>query len=163
MGDTSSTTSTDSATSAETIFEALRDDHETQRTLASILVETEGDSDGRREIFDKIRREMMAHAAAEERYFYVPLMESDTTQEQARHSVAEHKELDDYIEQLEQYDRSAPQWLLTAREMTERLIHHLDEEETEVFPVAGRVLSDDAKASLASEYRADMQRHRSDD
>jgi hemerythrin superfamily protein len=149
--------------SAETIFEALRDDHETQRTLASILVETEGDSDGRREIFDKIRREMMAHAAAEERYFYVPLMESDTTQEQARHSVAEHKELDDYIEQLEQYDRSAPQWLLTTREMTERLTHHLDEEETEVFPVAGRVLSNDVEASLASEYRADMQRRRSDD
>lgn len=35
-------------------------------------------------------------------------MESDTTQEQARHSVAEHKELDDYLEQLEQYDRTAP-------------------------------------------------------
>ncbi len=146
----------------ETIFEALRDDHDTQRTLASILVETEGDSDGRREVFDRLRRELHAHAAAEERFFYVPLMESDVTQEQARHSVAEHKELDDYLEQLEQYDMSAPQWLLTARELSERLIHHLDEEETEVFPVAGRVLSDDAKAALAVDYRSDVERHRSD-
>ena len=150
-------------TTSETIFEALRDDHETQRTLASILVETHGDSDGRREIFDKLRRELQAHAAAEERYFYVPLMESDTTQEQARHSVAEHKELDDYVEQLEGYDMSAPQWLLTARQLAERLVHHLDEEEVEVFPVAGRVLSDEEKASLAEHYRSDMERHRRND
>ena len=116
-----------SANDVETIFEAVRDDHDTQRTLVSILVETEGDSDGRREVFDKIRREMNAHAAAEERYFYVPLMESDVAQEHARHSVAEHKELDDHLEQLEQYDMSAPQWLLTAREMSERVIDHLDD------------------------------------
>ncbi len=150
-------------TESETILDALRGDHETQRTLASILVDTHGDSDGRREVFDKLRRELHAHAAAEERYFYVPLLESDATQEQARHSVAEHKELDDYVEQLERYDMTAPQWLITARELTERLVHHLDEEETEVFPVAGRVLSDDDKASLADSYHADMERHRTDD
>ncbi len=150
-------------TDQETIFEALRDDHEIQRTLIGILVDTHGDSDGRREIFQTVRRELRAHAAAEERYFYVPLMESDTTQDQARHSVAEHKELDDYLEQLEQYDRTAPQWLVTARQLADRLTHHLDEEETEVFPVAGRVLSDDDKAKLAEDYRADMDRHRTDD
>jgi hemerythrin-like domain-containing protein len=154
---------TETTTDQETIFEALRDDHETQRTLVSILVDTHGDSDGRREIFAKLARELRAHAAAEERYFYVPLMESDTTQEQARHSVAEHKELDDYVEQLESYDMSAPQWLLTARTLAERLVHHLDEEETEVFPVAGRVLSDADKTSLAVDYRSDMERHRNDD
>ena len=52
----------------ETTFETLRDDHETQRTLVSVLVETQGDSDGRREVYDTIRRELQAHAAAEERY-----------------------------------------------------------------------------------------------
>ena len=150
-------------TDQETIFEALRDDHEIQRDLIASLVETHGNSDDRDDIFDKIRRELRSHAAAKERYFYVPLMESDTTQDQARHSVAEHKELDDYLEQLEQYDRTAPQWLLTARELAERLTHHLDEEETEVFPVAGRVLSADDKAELAEKYRADMNRHRAND
>jgi len=150
-------------TDQETIFEALRDDHEIQRDLIASLVETHGNSDDRDDIFDKIRRELRSHAAAKERYFYVPLMESDTTQDQARHSVAEHKELDDYLEQLEQYDRTAPQWMLTARELAERLTHHLDEEETEVFPVAGRVLSADDKAELAEKYRADMNRHRAND
>ena len=144
-----------------TIFEALRDDHDTQRTLVDLLVKTEGDSDGRHELFERLKRELTAHAAAEERYFYVPLMEVDLTQEHARHSVAEHKDLDDFVEQLEGYDMSGSQWLQTAKELADRLLHHLEEEEKEVFPVAGKALTDDQKSSLADEYRADMERHKS--
>lgn len=143
-----------------TIFEAIRDDHETQRTLVDLLIKTEGDSDGRRELFDRLKREIESHAAAEERYFYAPLMDVDVTQDQARHSVAEHKELDDFIEQLEGYDMSGSQWIQTARQLAERLIHHLDEEEIEVFPVAGKALTDDQKSSLATEYRDDMSRRK---
>lgn len=143
----------------ETIFEALRDDHDGQRRLIDLLTETAGDSDGRRELFDRLRTELVAHAAAEERYFYVPLMEHDLTQESARHSVAEHKELDDFIDELEGTDMSSPQWLPIAKKLADRLLHHLDEEEREVFPVAGKALSDAEKTDLAVEYRADVERH----
>ena len=145
-----------------TIFEAIRDDHETQRTLIDLLVKTEGDSDGRVDLFDRLKRELTAHAAAEERYFYVPLMEVDLTQEHARHSVAEHKELDDFVEQLEGYEMDGSQWLQTAKQLADRLLHHREEEEKEVFPVAGKALTDDQKTSLADEYRADMERHKSE-
>ena len=147
-------------TNKTTIFEALRKDHDIQRTLIDILVETEGDSDGRNELFDKLRRELTAHAGAEERHFYVPLMERDLTQAAARHSVAEHKELDDLVEKLESYDMSGPQWVQTARDLRERLLHHLEEEEVEVFPVAGKALSDAEKTDLASSYNDDMERRR---
>ena len=145
-----------------TIFESLRDDHDTQRTLVEILVSTEGESDGRTEIWAKLKRELQAHAAAEERYFYIPLMESDTTQDNARHSVAEHKEIDDFVEQLDGYDMSGSQWIQTARELADRLLHHLEEEEVEVFPVAGKVLAEDEKQSLARDYASDMERRRNE-
>ena len=143
----------------DTIFEALRADHDKQRTLIDLVTKTEGASDGRKELFARLKAELTAHASAEERYFYVPLMEQDLTQEKARHSVAEHKELDDYVEQLEGYDLSSSQWLITARELAHRLEHHLDEEEKEVFPVAGRALPDEQKVALGAAYRADMTRH----
>ena len=145
-----------------TIFESIREDHETQRTLIDLVTKTAGASDGREELWARLKDELEAHAAAEERYFYVPLMEHDMTQDAARHSVSEHKELDDYAEQLDEYDMSGPQWIQTAKELCERLIHHLDEEEKEVFPVAGKVLSDAEKVSLAKEYRADMTRRQND-
>jgi hemerythrin-like domain-containing protein len=143
-----------------TIFEALRDDHDTQRTLIDLLVETTGDSEERRELFARVRRELTAHAGAEERHFYVPLMGADTTQEKARHSVAEHNELDELIERLEEYDRSGSAWLPTAEELRERLLHHLDEEEQAVFPLAGKVLTPSEKRSLAADYKTDMARRR---
>ncbi len=145
-----------------TIFESLRADHETQRTLADLVTKTTGGSDGRQELYGRLKRELEAHAGAEERYFYVPLMEHDVTQDKARHSVAEHKELDDYIEQLDEYDMSGSQWLQTAKELAHRLTHHLDEEEHEVFQLAGKTLSDDEKVALAKEYDADMKRRRDD-
>lgn len=151
------------ATTTETIFEALRADHEIQRRLIDDLVDTVGNSGVRQDAYARLRVELASHAAAEERYFYVPLMESDATQDQARHSVAEHQELDDLVERLDGYDMSGPQWIQTARELRERLTHHLDEEEHEVFQIAGKVLNGAAKTRLAADYRVDMNRHRRED
>jgi hypothetical protein len=155
-------TAEDTAKDTMTIFEAIREDHEIQRTLIDLVTKTTGSSDGRDELWTRLKGELEAHAAAEERYFYVPLMEHDMTQDTARHSVAEHKELEDFVEQLDGYDMSGSQWIQTADELRERLIHHLDEEEKEVFPVAGKVLTADEKTSLADEYRSDMERRKAE-
>ncbi len=139
-----------------TIFEALRADHDVQRALIYDLINTEGDSATRRRLFDEIKAELQAHAAAEERHFYVPLMASDMTIEKARHSVAEHHELDEFIEQLEDTEFSSPGWLATAKKLEHRLLHHLEEEEREVFQLAGRVLSDNDKELLAKRFNNEL-------
>ena len=139
-----------------TLFEALREDHDTQRTLLGLLIKTHGDSDGREELFEKVKKALTSHAAAEERALYMPMMELDMTQEKARHSVAEHHEIDELVEELEDTDFSSPGWLAAARKLHDLVTHHLDEEEQEVFQLAGRALSDDAKARLADTYRDEM-------
>lgn len=138
------------------IFEALRSDHDIQRQLVSILVETEGDSDERRDAFAKLKTELTAHAIHEERHFYVPLMVDDLTQEKSRHSIAEHKEIDELVKKLESYEPNASQWLITAKELKHVVTHHLDEEEHEVFQLAGKALTEDQKASLARDYEQGM-------
>jgi len=142
----------------ETIFEALRSDHSAQRELVAKLTSTTGASDDRAALFQELKAQLSAHAGAEERYFYNPLLEHDVSQTHARHSVAEHKEIDDFVEKLESTDMSSSQWLLSARELEDRLIHHLDEEELEIFPVAGKALADGSKAELARLYTEDMTR-----
>jgi len=139
-----------------TLFEALREDHDTQRTLLGLLIKTHGDSDGREALFAKVKKALASHAAAEERALYIPMMEVDMTQEKARHSVAEHHEIDELVEQLEDTDFSSPGWLAAAKKLQELVTHHLDEEEQEVFQLAGRALSDDAKLRLADTYRDEM-------
>ncbi|PRY63538.1 hemerythrin HHE cation binding domain-containing protein [Vreelandella songnenensis] len=143
-----------------TIFEALRKDHDLQRDLLARLVETHGDSEERDTLYKQVKHELQHHAAAEERMFYIPLMELDLTQEKARHSVAEHHEIDELIEQLDSTDYSASSWLTYAKQLQHLVTHHLDEEEQEVFQLAGRGLKNPQKTALADDYEEEMQRLR---
>jgi hemerythrin superfamily protein len=138
------------------IFEALRVSHETQRKLADSLIETQGDSPDRKLLFTELKRELAAHAAAEERFFYVPLIAHDITQEPSRHGIAEHHQMDKLVETLEQTDLSSPAWLATAKELHHKVFHHLKDEEQGVFQLAGKVLTEAEKLSLAKEYEGEF-------
>lgn len=135
------------------IFEALREDHDTQRHLVDLLIETHGDSQERDKLFGKLKNELKAHAAAEERCFYIPLMKHDITLEKSRHGIAEHHEIDELIAKLEETDYSSPSWLIDAKHLHHQVHHHLDEEEHEVFQMGGKVLTDDQKKRLADAYQ----------
>jgi hypothetical protein len=140
-------------TRVTTIFDELRHDHDRQRELIGELVQTTGDTDDRQALFEQLAAQLSAHAKAEERHFYRALLAADLTPDKARHSIHEHEQLDDLVEKLEAYDRAAPAWLQTAEELEHRLLHHLDEEEHQVFALAGKVLDDDEKSALARDYR----------
>lgn len=144
------------ATESTTIFEELRTDHDRQRDLIRRLGDTTGDEKRRRTLFAALREQLTSHADAEEHHFYTVLMTDDATREKARHSVAEHHEMDELVEKLDGYDFAAPAWLQTFRSLAERVLHHLEEEEREVFPVAGRVMADGDKATSALGYRQAM-------
>ncbi len=143
-----------------TIFEALRKDHEIQRELLDKLIETSGDTPERREIWKRLKKELQIHEDAEERNFYIPLIDKDLTQEKARHSIAEHHDIDEMIEQMEETEFSSTGWLTLAKSLKEIVTHHLDEEEHEIFQLAGKALTDSQKTSLASEYKKEMEENR---
>lgn len=143
-----------------TIFEALRQEHDIQRALAKKLVETHGDTEDRKKIFENLKHELKIHADAEERHFYIPLMEKDLTQQKARHSVAEHHEMDELVEDLEDTKMDASNWLKLAKDLSHLIHHHLEEEEHEVFQMAGKALTEKQKTSLASDYNKEIKERR---
>ena len=138
------------------IFEALRVSHETQRSLADGLIATHGDSKQRGLLFKELKRELAAHAAAEERFFYVPLIAHDMTQEPSRHSIAEHHDIDKLVKALEDTDASSPGWLAAAKALHHKVFHHLKDEEQGVFQLAGKVLTEAEKLSLAKDYEGEF-------
>jgi hypothetical protein len=138
------------------IFDALRADHEKQRYLLDCLIDTQGDSSIRQTLFRKIKSELSLHAIAEERFFYIPLIQHDMTQEKSRHAIAEHHELDEIIEKLDQVDYSSSAWLIEAKNLHHRLNHHLDDEEHQIFQLAGKVLTEKQKVTLGEDYMEEM-------
>ena len=139
------------------IFEALRQSHEIQRDLAQKLTATSGDTPERTDLFKQFCVELAAHALAEERHFYVPIMNTDMGIDVSRHAIAEHHEIDELIEKIEQTDASSPNWLKLAKELSELVHHHLKEEEQGFFQLAGKILSDKQKSSLVKPYVKDYE------
>ena len=136
------------------IFEALRESHERQRELYRQLIETRGDTPERQTLFEQLKAELLAHELAEERHFYIPLMEHDAGIDLSRHAIAEHHELDEMVESLEEADPATPTWLPLARKLADKVEHHLKEEEHRFFQMAGKLLTDKQKMQLAKDYLA---------
>lgn len=143
-----------------TIFEQLREDHQVQRELLDRLEDTQGSEQVRQQAFDQLKKELTHHAAAEEKHFYAQLMTVDMTQEKARHSVAEHHDIDEQVELLSSTDFSSPQWLPRLKDLKHLVTHHLDEEEQEVFQMAGKALTDNQKQEFGGQYRREMEQLR---
>lgn len=131
------------------IFQELKDDHDRHRKLLEKLGKTQGASDERREMFEELRTELQAHAAAEEESLYAAMLACPDLREDARHSVSEHKEIDDFLGELVEMDMSAGSWLTKFKEMRHRYLHHIDEEEEEMFPAAAESLSAQAEERIA--------------
>ncbi|MFN3313197.1 MAG: hemerythrin domain-containing protein [Hyphomonas sp.] len=137
-----------------TIYEALKSDHDEHRSLLENLAETQGDSKERRKLWRKYYYEVSAHAAAEELAFYSLLISDTEGQSEARHSIAEHEELDDIIQELNDMDMSSPGWLIRLKTLKERYEHHIDEEEEDIFPVARKIIGDDTGGRIAADFKA---------
>lgn len=142
------------------IFEALREDHIKQRNLAEKLLETSGDSEERKRIYLDLKHELVIHANAEERYFYNPLIKDSLTQEKSRHGIAEHHEMDELVEKLDKTDMSSPAWIGIAKKLCHEVNHHLEEEEQEIFQLAGKVFNETDKIDLAKKYQKYIQENR---
>ncbi|MGE0178389.1 MAG: hemerythrin domain-containing protein [Sphingomonas sp.] len=134
------------------IFADLKADHDRHRTLLARLAETSGDSDERRDLFEAFRVEVSAHAAAEEESLYATMLAKPDLRDEARHSVSEHKEIDDFLGELSDTDMSSPAWLVKFKEMRHRYEHHIDEEEEEMFPAAAEDLSQAEQDRLAKVF-----------
>ncbi|MGB6210153.1 hemerythrin domain-containing protein [Pseudomonas mandelii] len=134
------------------IFEALRESHDRQRTYAKALIKTNGDTPERVEVYKQLKSELQAHETAEERHFYIPLMAFDNGVDLSRHAISEHHEMDEMMEELDETQMSSPAWLATAKKLSEKVHHHLEEEEQKFFQMAGKLLDDKQKEVLAGQY-----------
>ena len=122
------------------IYAAIKADHDTHRELLAKIAETSGDSGERQEAWRTFYREVKSHAAAEEETFYSKLISKTWGQDAARHSVQEHAEMDDLLEEANEAEIDSPAWQETFKQLRHDYEHHIDEEEDEVFARAREVI-----------------------
>ncbi|MBH2000125.1 MAG: hemerythrin domain-containing protein [Sphingomonadaceae bacterium] len=123
------------------IFDRLKQDHDAHRLLFEKMADAAKDEDRLEKLFDQFKVEVSAHAAAEEESLYATMLSRPDLREDAQHSVSEHKEIDDYLEELTDLKFNGEAWRKKFAEMKKRYLHHIDEEEEEMFPQAAKDLT----------------------
>lgn len=136
------------------IFDALIEKHEVQRALCDKLEKTEGEAQ-RKAVYEDLKLELQAHAAAEERHLYVPVMQHDEGLDLSRHAITEHHEMDEMMETLDDGRIGKEKWDKTCADLIHKVRHHLEEEEDEFFQEARKILDTDLQQRLGALYQVE--------
>ena len=134
------------------IYRDLKADHDKQRDMLKQLGDLRGDTKKRKSLFETFRLELQSHAAAEEESLYAVMLGNPELRDNARHSVSEHKEVDDLLGEMMDLDFGSDEWEAKFFHMRHRYEHHIDEEEEEMFPAADEQLGDEVEAKMAATY-----------
>lgn len=134
---------------ADDIFSRLKQDHDKHRSLLDGL---RGARDGREAMFVELTKELKGHAAAEEQALYSTMMRKPPTTADTRHSVAEHHEIEEALNDLAATDMASSDWMAKFKDLDRRYRHHIDEEEQEHFPEFEEYLTDEDRAWMRSVF-----------
>jgi hemerythrin superfamily protein len=130
------------------LFDMLRKDHEKVKKMFNqfdMLKEEPEKKKGELEkLFGEIRKELQIHMEGEEKFFYPALRNSEETHDEVLESIEEHHVVKLLMKELERTQVSE-KWVAKLSVMKENVLHHISEEEEELFEKAQELLGDRAK------------------
>lgn len=137
------------------VFTLLKTDH---KKVAGILEKIDGTTERgvktREELFTKLKTELDAHTFIEETIFYPELEKADETHDITLEAFEEHRLVKQLLGELEQMDKGDEQWTARFTVLKENIEHHVEEEETDMFPKAKKVLDDERAEELGTRMEA---------
>ncbi len=133
-------------------FALLKEDHKKVASLfAEIDSTTERTEKTREELFEELKSALEYHTKVEEEYLYPVLEETGITHELALEAEAEHGVVKALLEEVSSMSPTEDEWTAKITVMKENIEHHVEEEETEMFPKAEKVMSEEQLKILSEQ------------
>ncbi|MBV7551553.1 hemerythrin domain-containing protein [Pseudomonas sp. PDM28] len=125
-------------------IDLLKADHQTVKTILAQLSEsTDKAIKKRTDLLDKLEMEISIHTKLEEEILYPAFKAAGTKEQDVLYFEAkeEHRTVDSLVlPDLKQTDPGTPEFAGRVKVVKELLEHHIEEEETEMFPQAKKLL-----------------------
>jgi hemerythrin-like domain-containing protein len=135
----------------------LMRDHETVRQLFKKLDKAnKNESSDRRELVQQIESELKAHTQIEEEIFYPAFREaarSDKDEDLYFEAIEEHHVVKLIMPEIDKTDTDAEQFTAKCTVLKEMIEHHVEEEESEMFPKARRFMGRDQLQQLGEQMQ----------
>src|SRR5215510_5480579 len=116
----------------------LREDHRKVKKLFQDFDKLdESDTAEMARIFDQVKQEITVHAQIEEEFFYpaVEKAEEEDAEELVRECHEEHRIVNQLIEELSGMTADDEQFCAKMKVLKDAILHHAEEEESEIFPI----------------------------
>ena len=121
----------------------LKDDHKKVKGMLEKLdATTERAEKTRTEMLQTLKQELTVHETIEEEILYPALKEFAKTKDIALEGYEEHHVVDGIMAELEATPVDDETWGAKLTVMKENLEHHIEEEETDMFPKARKVMDE---------------------
>lgn len=139
-------------------IDLLKQDHETVKALLEQLQDTsERAVQTRKKLVSKIEQELQIHTALEERIFYPAFREAGKKEETVMTSEAkeEHRAVDSLVlPDIKETSPSSLEFAGRVKVLKELLEHHIEEEESDMFPQASKLLGKRRLEELGEQMQA---------
>ncbi len=134
---------------AMSIFDALKKDHEKVKGLFKQVTRKKQDASS---IFPQIQQELGMHLSWEEQSFYPVLMQKQETHEMTMESIEEHNVTK---KEMDEMTKMSPddEWFEAKMKVLHELVdHHIEEEETQLFKKAKKVIGKQQAEELGAQF-----------
>ena len=138
----------------DTIVDVIIAEHARLRTgFDDLDALSDDDHEGRKSLWKDLKKALLAHHDVEEDTLFAALVQTTSdARHESLHAVSEHGEHKKVLEQMEELSFDHDECQAKLAELRHDVIHHLDEEEEDVLPIAREVLSQEKSRSLAKAY-----------
>ncbi len=119
-------------------IELLKDDHDkVDKLFQKVKATEEGEH---KELFEKIKDELDAHAHIEEKIFYPRLKEEDELEDITLEGIEEHHQAKMFLRELASLSDDSEKFEPKLKVLMEDIEHHVMEEEGEMFPKVEKII-----------------------
>ena len=134
------------------IFHHLAAEHAELSTLMKRVSESANGSSVCEELFPEIRKNLLAHAHAEEKEFYPVLRRFSELRTLVSQCMEDHKHIAAYLEELEAGTMASKTWMTLFERLMKAVTKHVEREENDLFPKASEMLSSEQSKEMYESY-----------
>jgi hemerythrin-like domain-containing protein len=137
-------------------IELLKQDHkEAMGMIEQMENPSQGTPSGRAnmDMFNQLKQALTLHTQEEEQVFYPALREHNETRQMIEEAYEEHKNVDRMLAQMSGMDPNNSDFMDMLGELKENIQHHVEEEETEMFPKAEKILGQSRLQEMGRQMR----------
>ena len=138
------------------VLQILKDEHDQAKALFTQLEQAQGQRAS--QLWTELSDHLTLHEELEEKLFYPQLKQEPAARDLVLEGYQEHHVMDVLIEEMSELQPGDETWQPKLKVLQENAEHHIEEEESELFPKVRTIWDAERRQQLGRQWQEEKQR-----